>query len=195
MKSLYILCLLSIIFHSCAGQQKFIKMEQKIIINKEILKKTSWHTGFKRDDNPVTQGDKTNYFSDDIFIHFLENDSVEITYKQYSPSIGEQTTFSKGTYQVASDDELVLDLIEPTGHTVSIRGKSIPYHLNMFNNAMGEHKFSSKYLSEMPKFKTYRLLIKKPLSDEAFTVRLELTYLDGQIVPFGDYKFDTKKED
>lgn len=181
-----------LIFSSCASQKRNENMKQKEAKNLEVVQNKVWHTGITLSNQAHDKEQDFNRFSDDVYIHFLDRDSVELIYVQYSPGIGRRMSSSKGKYQLNKDNEIVLNLIEPDGQSMSLGAKKIQYHLDLFNNVRNDTKLTSNLLAEFPMIKTYNLFISKEVDKDAFKAALFLEYVNGERFQFGEYEFDTK---
>lgn len=192
MKKLLVLFAILPFMISCNGQEK---RTSKKIINLLDLKDKIWHTGVSRYEGSAVQEYYLNGFSDDIDIHFLDNDSIELIYTKYSPSIGARTLTLKGLYRIKTESEIDFDLIEPQDafgkSIVSIGEKEVQYSLYAMRNvkSIDIPKFD---ITDLPQIKTYQFKIIEHLSRNDFMTELTLIDNNGAKHNFGKYKFDTK---
>jgi len=80
-------------FISCNGQNRPHTNE---FVNSSDLNGKVWHVGKSR----VMNKRGGIIFSDDVYLHFLDKDSIQMTYSRYSPSIGLSTMRTNGIYRV-----------------------------------------------------------------------------------------------
>ncbi|MDR6969582.1 hypothetical protein J2X31_003615 [Flavobacterium arsenatis] len=164
-------------------------------VNSTDLKGKIWHTGVNGNDGYIGKEKQPiiNVFSDDIFLYFLDKDSVQLKYTVYSPSIGGRTSIINGTYQVDNKNEVSIIFTEPKntfgGHTITINDKDVQYSLYAISRVK-KNEVSQPDITELPQINTYHFKIIEQLADNNFVA--ELTLLDDRQAKykFGIYKFE-----
>jgi len=186
---------LLLLWTSCDGQNKTdSKLDLNEIVNFSKLKNKVLYTSVKRNGGSIVQEYNVNGFSDDIYIHFLDKDNVELKYFKYSPSIGGRETIIKGTYQIKAKNKISLNLIEPKGVSVSYGGKEIQYSLDMFNSVNNNRSFTDSVIEKLPFIKIYNFNITNKLNEKCFESELVLIDTNGIEHKFGEYKFEITNE-
>lgn len=90
----------------CNGQNKFQTNE---FANSAALKGKVWHVGKSR----VINKCGGIIFSTDVYLHFLDKDSLQMTYSQYTPSVGLHNMTANGIYRVEQKNEVSIVILEP----------------------------------------------------------------------------------
>lgn len=112
----------------------FLLLTSSCTVNKnQSLDLKTWHIGVNRYGGGIVAEEHPNGFSNHIYIHFVDDTAVSITFYQYSPSIGPRTSFIKGIYTV-DKNEVTLTLTEPEGYSVGSGADAIQYSLYGFSS-------------------------------------------------------------
>lgn len=185
-------CLILLAFVSfirCSGQNR---SDTNGFVYSSDLKGKVWHVGKSRVFNK--RGGIT--FSNDVYFHFLDEDSIQMTYSRYSPSIGLRTMKTNGIYRVDRKNEVSIVFSEPKNtfgrSRVSIGGKDVQFSLYAIS-AVRRPDEPAFDITTLPQIKTYRFKISNYLPNGDFMA--ELTLLDDKQVAynFGTYSFDNSK--
>lgn len=189
MKKLLLLLAILPFTISCNGQNI---IETNEFVKSTDLKGKIWHTGLTHGDIQIGNG-----FSNQIFLYFLDKDSIQLKYYQYSPSIGGRTSIINGTYKVDNKNEVSIIFTEPTNASgalkISISGKDVQYSLYSISSVR-INEVSQPDLTELPQIKTYRFKIIEQLDNNNIITEVTLFDNEGAKYSFGKYKFDTNKE-
>lgn len=174
----------------CNGQNKSQANE---FANSADLKGKVWHVGKSR----VINKRGGIIFSTDVYLHFLDKESLQMTYSQYTPSVGSHNIKESGIYRVERKNEVSIVLFEPKDvfgrSKITIGESEVPrfflYAMSRIRNP-DEPTFD---ITRLPKIKTYHFSITNYLPNGDF--RAELTLLDDKQVSyrFGTYTFDNNK--
>lgn len=196
MRTIFILICISFLFINCNGQNSSKSNEFK---NSTELKGKIWHTGINRYGGSIVKDfhPNGNGFSDDIFLCFLDKDSIQLKHSAYSPSIGFRTTTIKGTYQVDNKNEVSIIFFEPKDvfnrHKVLIDDNEVQYSLYAINCVKKDVALHFD-ITELPQIKTYHFKIIEHLAKNTMIAELTLIDYVGIKYNFGKYNFDSKKE-
>jgi len=176
-------------FISCNGQNRPHTNE---FVNSSDLNGKVWHVGKSR----VMNKRGGIIFSDDVYLHFLDKDSIQMTYSRYSPSIGLNTMRTNGIYRVGRKNEVSIVFSERKDafgrSRVSIGGKEVQFSLYAICSVRNSNE-SAFDITSLQQIKTYHFKIGKYVTNGDFMA--ELTLLDDKqaVYPFGTYKFDSNK--
>ncbi|RKE55792.1 hypothetical protein [Sphingobacterium detergens] len=185
----YFILLAVVSFIRCSGQNRSDTNE---FVNSSDLKGEVWHVGKSR----VFNKRGGIIFSNDVYLHFLDKDSIQMTYSRYSPSIGLSTMRTDGIYRVDRKNEVSIVFFEPKDtfgrSRVSIGGTDVQFSLYAMSSVRSpdEPAFDR---TTLPQIKTYHFKISNYLTNGDFIA--ELTLLDDKQVAynFGTYTFDHNK--
>jgi len=181
----YLILLVIVPFISCHGQNK---LDTNEFVNSADLKGKVWHAGKSR----VMNKRGGIIFSDDVYLHFLDKDSIQMGYFMNSPSIGPRSITINGVYQVDGKNEVSIVFFEPKDALVSRGGKEVQFSLDAMNSVKNPNE-PRVDITTLPQIKTYHFKISRYLTNGDFMT--ELTLLDDKQVahPFGTYTFDNNK--
>lgn len=184
------LILLAIVpFIRCSGQNTSDTNE---FVNSSDLKGEVWHVGKSH----VINKRGGIIFSDDVYLHFLDKDSIQMTYNRYTPSIGLSTMTTNGIYRVNRKNEVSIVFFESKDafgrSRVSIGEKEVQFSLYAMSSVRNPNEPAFE-ITALPQIKTYHFKISKYVTNGDFIA--ELTLLDDKQVayPFGTYAFDNNK--
>lgn len=168
-------------FTSCAAQKN----------HRVELKNKTWHIGVDRYAGNIVPERHINGFSDHLYLHFLTNDSITITYHQYSPGIGDRTTTIHGTYAI-QNNVVNIKLIEPQGHSITNGGRPIQYSVAAFHSVASE-ALKNLELTALPTIVQYTFSILD--SSDSNNIKTTLTLIDTHNTAhsFGQFRFDLKE--
>lgn len=176
-------------FVTCNGQNT---RYANAFVNNADLKGKIWHVGKSR----VLNNRGGIIFSDDVYLHFLDKDSIQMKFCGNSPSVGLRSITMNGTYQVDGVNEVSLTFADPRDafgrNLVSIEGKEVQFSLYALSTVRNTEEPASG-ITTLPQIKRYHFRISKYLTDNDFIA--ELTLLDDKqaVHPFGTYRFDNNK--
>ncbi|ULT25274.1 hypothetical protein KUH03_41755 [Sphingobacterium sp. E70] len=105
----YFILLAVVSFIRCSGQNRSDTNE---FVNSSDLKGEVWHAGKSR----VFNKRGGIIFSNDVYLHFLDKDSIQMTYSRYSPSIGLRTMKTNGIYRVDRKTKFLLFSLNQRTH-------------------------------------------------------------------------------
>ncbi len=173
----------------CNGQNKSQTNE---FANSADLKGKVWHVGKSR----VINKRGGIIFSTDVYLHFLDKDSLQMAYSQYTPSVGFRNITEKGIYMVERKNEVSIVMFEPKDaygrSRVTIGESEVPLFLYAMSRIRNPDEPTSD-ITRLPEIKTYHFSISNYLPNGDF--RAELTLLDDKQLSyrFGTYIFDNNK--
>lgn len=186
-KNLLLLAIFPLII--CNGQSK---SPVNGFVNSVDLKGKVWHVGKSHGINEPGG----IIFSTDIYLYFLDKDRIQMTYSQYTPSVGFHSITTNGIYFIERKNEVSIIILESKEALDRSKVTIGEHEVQLFLYAMNRLRNPDEPavdIMTLPEIKTYRFTVTNYLPNGDF--RTELNLFDERQVtyPFGIYTFDGNK--